>query len=62
MSNLNDFAHSFGLRAEFGMPQKAADEVRCFIIINIKPDQAISRMTPLGFIEIPVKRQQRWSS
>src|SRR6266404_2034102 len=47
--NPNHFSHSFGVRIEFGVPQKASDEKSRVTVIEIQPHKTIGWMDQTPF-------------
>ena len=55
----NDFAHPFGVRVEFRMPQEAPDVKSSVSIVEIEPDKTVGWMDQRAFEVILVVRKER---
>ena len=56
----NDFAHPFGVRVEFRMPQEAPDVKSSVSVVEIEPDKTVGWMDQRAFELILVVGKERW--
>lgn len=60
--NSDDLAHSFGVCAELGMTQNAANKSSNLILPDDQTDKAIPHVAKIAIVEIQITREKSWTT